>query len=184
MTSQNQETLFNKIYQETSRMVLIYITGKCGKTEDIEDIFQETYMEVLKVLQRKGSDYIKNPGAFVMQIAKRKIYHHYTLLERLKIHFPVKSEEEMQTLIEETQLELSTEELVIKKASLEQAGKILKAKDEVTKKIFYLYYGMNVTIPEISQMLSLTESNVKNKLYRTIRELRTYFETERGSGDE
>lgn len=119
-----------------------------------------------------------------MQIAKRKIYHHYTLLERLKIHFPVKSEEEMQTLIEETQLELSTEELVIKKASLEQAGKILKAKDEVTKKIFYLYYGMNVTIPEISQMLSLTESNVKNKLYRTIRELRTYFETERGSGDE
>ena len=61
MASQEQETFFNELYDNTHRKVLAYIIAKCGNTEDIADIFQETYLEIVKVIKRKGIDYFQNP---------------------------------------------------------------------------------------------------------------------------
>ena len=41
------------------------------------------------------------------------------------------------------------------------------------KKVFYLFYDVGQTIPEIARALSMSESNVKHKLYRTLKELQT-----------
>lgn len=43
------ETIFNEIYDRTHQKILIYITGKCHKVEDISDIFQDTYMEMIGI---------------------------------------------------------------------------------------------------------------------------------------
>ena len=56
----------------------------------------------------------------------------------------------------------------------ELRGEIAK-KPLVTQKIFYLYYSLDMTIPQIAKLLKLGESYVKNKLYRTIKELRQIF---------
>jgi DNA-directed RNA polymerase specialized sigma24 family protein len=42
MASQDVNDFFGSMYDTTQKKVLTYITSKCGKPEDISDIFQET----------------------------------------------------------------------------------------------------------------------------------------------
>lgn len=46
-------------------------------------------------------------------------------------------------------------------------------------KIFYLYYAEDITIKDIASELKLSESNVKNHLYRTLKELNELFGKDR-----
>lgn len=155
--------------------MLIYITGKCHKIEDVSDIFQETYMELLLVLEKKDWEEIQNEEAFLIKLAKRKIYRHYSFLEKLENLITRKIEEETVHDVEHINLMLSPEHKVIRQSMIDQAHRYLKTKDELTKKIFYLYYYDEVTIAQIAKMLSVGESTVKNRLYRTLKEMRLYF---------
>lgn len=49
MINKAQDDFFNELYASTNQKVLAYIIVKCGKTEDVADIFQETYTEVVKL---------------------------------------------------------------------------------------------------------------------------------------
>ncbi len=174
------ENLFNEIYDRTQHRILVYITGKCHRVEDISDIFQDTYMELFLVLQKKDWAEIRNEEAFLIKLAKSKIYKHYTLLERIKNFFSREWDAGTDTDVEEADLSLSPEEMAVQQSMIEQTHKYLQSKDELTKKIFYLYYYEEVTIPRIARTLSVKESTVKNRLYRTLKELRFYLER---SGD-
>ena len=65
----NIPSRFDKIYDSTHKTALTYITAKCGRTADISDIFQETYMEAYQVLVRCGASYITNDNAFMLRVA-------------------------------------------------------------------------------------------------------------------
>ena len=52
MINQAQDDFFNELYASTNQKVLAYIIVKCGKTEDVADIFQETNTEVEKIIQK------------------------------------------------------------------------------------------------------------------------------------
>jgi RNA polymerase sigma-70 factor (ECF subfamily) len=156
--------------------VLAFITAKCRYTADIGDIFQDTYMELYQVLSKREADYVKNDKAFVLRIAKRKIARYYSLLERLKIFVPMTATNEDGEEFELSDLEADaflTEDFVVNQALLEAAQQFLQKKPEAVKKVFYLFYDVGLTIPEIAERLAMRESNVKNKLYRTIKELQT-----------
>ncbi|MBE6686122.1 MAG: hypothetical protein E7591_02715 [Ruminococcaceae bacterium] len=77
------EGIFNELYDSTYQKTLIYVTAKCSKLHDVEDILQEIYTEVYSVLLNKGREYIQNEEAFVIKIAKTKIFRHYSLKQRL-----------------------------------------------------------------------------------------------------
>lgn len=72
MVDQNITTFFDRIYDETYNKVFGYVTAKCGNTNDIADILQETYTEVYSVLIKKGQTYVHNYEAFVLKVAKQK----------------------------------------------------------------------------------------------------------------
>ena len=67
------------------------------------------------------------------------------------------------------------EQDIITKENMDKIWKYVKNKDLETTKIFYLYFGLGLKISEISKELGLTKSNVKNKIYRTLRELKKYL---------
>jgi len=151
-------------------MILAFITAKCGRTADIGDIFQDTYMELYKILNGRGVDYVTNEKALVYRIAKRKIARYYSLMQRLKINFKIDGENETELF------DLIIDDFVIEnyaadQAMLDEAKKLIKSKSEDIKKIFYLFYDLGLTIPEIAESMAISESSVKNKLYRTIKEL-------------
>ena len=50
--------------------------------------------------------------------------------------------------------------------------KYIKQKDINVFKVFYLYYFSELKISQIADKLNMSESNVKNVLYRTIKDIR------------
>lgn len=179
MTGQTVTGYFNELYDSSYNKTLRYVTAKC-KTNDIADIVQEIYTEVYAVLVRKGTDYIENEDAFVMQVTKAKVYRYYSLTEKLKNVIPLftrnnDGEEEIAADFELSDAEF--EDSAVNKLLTEKIWQRLSEKPETVKKVFYLYYSLDLTIPEIAKELSMSQSSVKNKLYRTVKEIRAEYET-------
>ena len=175
----NIDLRFNEIYDSTNKFVLSFITAKCGNIADIEDILQETYMELYKRLKKRGAEYVIDGKAFVLRIAKNKIARHYTVAKRLRMFVSptVTNKDNENEEIELSDAETSsssfmTEDFVVDQIMLENIKKLIKQKPGDIEQIFYFFYDMGMSIPEIAKALSLSESNVKNKIYRTINELR------------
>ena len=62
------------------------------------------------------------------------------------------------------------------KASVEEVWNFIKRKPVIISKIFYFYFYLELSIKEIANELQLSESNVKNYLYRTIKQLKSELE--------
>jgi len=175
MPDTNVAIRFDEIYDATCKDVLAFITAKCGRTADINDIFQETYMELYDLLEKRGVDYVTHAKALVMRIAKQKIARNFSLLDRLKSLVPLtQADEDDENAAPDDYLVdgFCMEDFVVNDMMLAEAWSYIKTKPELVRKVFYLMYHVGFTIPEIAQLLSISESNVKNKLYRTLKALR------------
>ena len=169
--------VFNAIYDSTNKPVLAFITARCGNTSDIGDIFQDTYMELYRILDRRGAEYVTNGKALVFKIAKRKLARNYSALKRLQIFISMTAKDDDNGEIdfsgEDINLYLTdnTEDYVVNQILLDDSRRFIQQKPADIKKIFYLFYDLGLSIPEIAKELSMTESNVKNKFYRTVKEI-------------
>jgi len=175
MSNPSTPSRFEEIYNSTSKKVLAFIISKCGRTADIDDIFQDTYLELHQVLCKRGAEYIQDETAFMLQIARRKVSKYYSLYQRLRMFVSAISTNEDGEEVDLTELEADsflTEDFAVNQIMAEVVQQFLQQKPEEVKKIFYLFYDIGLTIPEIANELSIKESGVKNKLYRTIKELR------------
>lgn len=176
-------SVFNEIYDSTTPAALRYISAKCGNMEDVSDILQETYMEVYSTLLEKGKDFIENDEAFVINIAKQKIFKHYNKIQ----NFP---EEMSLSVFEndngEVNLDLQPDEFDIEDSlcTKELVGEIqefLKSKSDSIQKIFFLRFSLDLSIDEIAELMDESQSGIKNKLYRTIKELRKIYQGKGGA---
>ena len=175
MSNPDIASRFDEIYNSTNKTVLAFITAKCGHTADINDIYQDTYMELYQVLSRRGADYVTNEKALVLLIAKRKVARYYSLLERLRIFITVNAvnEDGEEVILSDFDADAFLfEDFSVSQDLLDTARQYIHSKSEAVQKVFYLMYGVDLSISEIAQALSISESNVKNKLYRTLKELR------------
>ena len=181
MSDPNIASLFDEIYNSTNKAALAFITARCKHTADISDIFQDTYMELYRVLIKRGAEYVTNSKALVLRIAKRKLARYYSLMERLRFREPANPwnnagtdtvDKDNETVLSDFADSFLTEEFAVNQIMLETARRFIQSKPENVQKVFYLMYDVDLTILEIAQALSMSESNVKNKLYRTLKELR------------
>jgi len=175
MSNPDAASRFDEIYKSTKNTALAYITAKCKRLDDISDVFQDTYMELYQVLLKRGVDYVTNDKALVMRIVKRKIAKYYSLMERLRNQVPMTALNEDGEEVELSDLEpeaFLTEDFAVNKVLLDTVRQYIRQKPDDVQRVFYLFYYVGLTIPEISKSLGISESNVKNKIYRTIGELR------------
>ena len=144
---------------------------KCANIDDVNDLLQDTYIELYKILKRKKYIVLENCQNYVIGIAKKKIQRHYGLLYSLKIYsiFSDTGEEEYELDISS---DIDLEAYIITKLNAEKVWKYIKEKDIKVIKVFYLYYYLELKISEIAKRLNLSESNVKNILYRTIKDIK------------
>ncbi len=161
---------FDQIYNETYDKTLAYILTKCGRKDVVEDILQEVYLELLKVLEQKKVHYIKSPEAFVLQLAKSKVYRYYSEQEQQKVCDYVEEPEESATF--DTNRNATWEDVLIDQLTAKEVMEYLAEKDELTKEIFYQHFFEDKTIKEIAKVQGVKEFTVKNRLYRTLKELR------------
>lgn len=169
-------TVFEQIYQLTYDKVAFYVLSKCGKVPEAEEILQEIYAELYKVLADKGVSYITVPEGFVMQLAKSKVFRYYSEMEQQRTYVFVETagtsgEEDAQAFMQEAVAE-NWEDALIDKLTAEEVMAYLAEKDELTREIFYQHYFQDKTLQEIAKNCGLKECAVKMRLYRTLQELR------------
>ena len=169
MTSQNNLKQFDKIYNLTYNHVLKYIICKCSNIEDVNDIIQETYLELYNAIikEKNIDDYHK----YLIGIAKNKIRKHYHLLYKIKTISIFSQKESDLELIDTIKSDIDIEKIILNTDDLELIWNYLKKKKIIIQKIFYLYYELDLKIKDISKELEITESFVKNSIYRTLKEL-------------
>ena len=80
-----QETLniFDKLYNESYQQVLKYVICNCSNIEDVKDIVQNVYVELLKILDKKST--FDKGNAYILGIAKNKVNEYYRFNYKAKI---------------------------------------------------------------------------------------------------
>lgn len=162
----NHEALkqFDLLYENTYFDVSKYVVCKCSNPEDVEDILQNIYLAVFKAVSKN----VNITNTYIMGIAKNKVkdYYRFNYKEKIVSLFSSKDNLEM---IDTIPADVDIESSLIDKYDTDFVWEYLKSKKVIIFKVFYLYFKLELTIKEILECLSLTESNVKHYLYRTIR---------------
>lgn len=163
---------FEGIYNKTYQKVLKYIVCHCSNIEDVNDIIQETYLELYtSILKEKD---INNYEYYLYGIAKNKIRKHYHILYKIKTISLFSNKDEIE-LLDTIKSDIDVEKIIIKTNNIELIWRYLKTKKIIIQKIFYLYYQLDMKIKDISNELNITESYTKNCLYRTLKELQEFL---------
>lgn len=175
MTSQTSLDKFNEIYNRTYSNILKYIIIKCHNINDANDIIQEVYLELWKIMNKKGID-STNINSYLIGIAINKIKKHYSLVMRIRdISLFDKNSNDLE-IIDKMDSSFDIEDLIIKNSEWKLIWNFIKKKkNQDIPKVFYLYYKEEMTIKEISKLLNAKESYIKNLIYRTLNELCLYF---------
>lgn len=168
----DQETLktFDKLYYKSYNDVLKYVVCNCSNIEDTKDIIQNVYLEVIKILKKDLQ--FKMTKQYIIGIAKNKVKDYYRFNYKNKILSLFSNKDDMD-LVDKIPSDYDLQDSFIKENDLNIVWRYLKTKKVIISKIFYLYYYADYEIKEIAESLNVSESNVKNYLYRTLKELKT-----------
>jgi len=171
MSTQKPQNSFEAIYNDTYDDLLKFVIFKCDHLDDVNDIVQETYIELFIMVKKQ---IIKDIKPYMFGIAKNKLKKYYSLKSIIKNIFVNKSidDEELSNIVQDN---FDLENHVFEKLTKDEIWEYLNSKNTIISKIFYLYYAEDVTIKEIAVGLNLNESTVKNHLYRTLKELKNLF---------
>lgn len=175
MASQINLEKFNDIYDKTYSDIMKYVIVKCHNINDANDIIQDVYFELWKILNKKEV-FDTNIKSFLIGIAINKIKKHYSIVQRFKtISFFDKDFNDIE-LIDNIKSDIDIEDLVIKSDDWNSVWKYLKnKKNQDIPKVFYLYYKLGLSLKEISNELDKSESYIKNLIYRTLKELSSNY---------
>ncbi|MEG1806335.1 MAG: sigma-70 family RNA polymerase sigma factor [Clostridia bacterium] len=169
---------FERIYNETYPIVMKYISSKVKHIEDISDIAQDVYQDFYIHLS-KGIPTLIGEKGFLKWLSKCKIANYYKRQAVLPDSLSVIADDDGETLdiydIADLDLSISIEQNNLNKELLSEIWQFLKSKDEMTKRIFFLYYYIEMPLKEIAETLKIKEQTVKNKLFRVTKQIRHIF---------
>jgi len=163
---------FEKIYKDTYNKVLRFAVIKCRNLDDINDIIQDTYLELLKLLKKKKMLEAENIESYILGISNNVLKRYYDKKKKDNIVYYYQDDSNLAKDIEDT-FDLEAE--IITKHNVSKVWEYLKHKDLITTKVFYLYFAVGLKISEISKELEIGESNIKNRIYRTLKEIKKYL---------
>ena len=154
---------FSHIVSEYRQMIFTIIFKIVNNREDAEDISQEIFIKVFKSLNS-----FKEESEFSTWLYRIAYNTALSEIRKRKIVFS-SFEDDFSTLKDET-IDEEIEELALEERIiyLEQALKMLPAKDALLITLFYLD---NQSIEEISRISNLSRANVKIKLHRIRKKL-------------
>ena len=171
-------TSFNDIYDETYDIVLKYIVCNSNNINDVNDIIQEVYFDLYKKIEKGKVINVSDIRAYVIGIAKNKIKKYYSFFYKVKTFSIFNKNEDDIEYVEIIRDNINLEEIIINKNLYNKVWEYVKTKKNIIGKIFFLYYSCDLTINEIANILELSPSCVKNNLYRTLSEIRDFFDRE------
>lgn len=170
MSTQITKNSFEKFYDDTYLKTLGYLMCKCKDLDDVNDIIQEIYTDLYAKVYKNQYIQVENIEAYIIGIASKKVKRHYSF--KISKKDKVFSIEEVESFAD---MSVDLDERIINENNKKAIWEFLKNKKGVTPRVFYLFYVLEVPIKEIARNLNISESCVKNHLYRTQKELKEYY---------
>lgn len=132
----------------------------------------------MQPFSKKGFPILKSPKAFFW-ISPEKIWKYYNRKEPQPVQ-DTNAEDTCPIICPGGEPgTYQVDETFLHRETLREIRQIVGSKPEETRRIFYLFFLHDQTIAEISQTMPVSQSFVKNKLYRLVNEIRTIY----GKGD-
>ena len=172
------ETYFNTVYEDTVKSLTRFVVSKCGNILDSEDILQNIYARFYQRIVKKGYDDIENAEAFLISIAKFECKSYYSAQKRHSVTDSFSDYTDEQMVMIESEMsknQKNLEDVLCDELLAREIFEDIANTDEVTGKIFYLYFVCELKLNEIADELDMNLSAVKNKLYRTIERQKKKF---------
>lgn len=166
---------FDKLYNETYQDVLQYVICHCSQIEDVKDIVQNVYIDIFKMIQKNGC--FNKDYSYIVGMTKNKIKTYYRYHYKTKM-ISLFSHQNDDNLLNHVPSEEDIQKEILQQEDIELIWNYLKKKKVIISQVFYLYYYVGMSIKEISIELNVKESNVKNYLYRTLKELNSLMKYE------
>lgn len=181
--SSEAKAYFETVYDETILDVTRYTVSKCGRLEDVQDIVQNVYAAFYRRLLTKGPN-IRDVKAYLIKICKNELSNFYRRQGRREYEMSLFSGDEDDIRHNE---ELETSSSIDYAACYEDKVLVaalwrdIQALPPDTARCLVLFYGYDMSLAEVGSALGLSESNVKNKIYRSRNALRQKY-LMKGSG--
>ena len=167
--------LFEDIYRRNQTAVLRFITAKCLSISDIDDIYQDTFLNVYRSLCNMQKP-IENEEAWVISIAKKSLSRYYGVIAKLKGRINESlSRLPDKMLLEDIPAEVDVEMLVADRSLCEEIFDTVSSMPADVQRIVYMYYILDMSAAEIARALELRESTVKSRLYRALDRIRRSY---------
>lgn len=167
------EAEFDQIYNRSYQYLLKYVITKIDNLSNTEDVMQEIYVHIYKIINKKGIDYINNEKYFILKIARNELFKYYSLKNKLKNLCNYDMENISTALFSDTSQDTSLE--VETKMEGEDIWSIIKKEPQDIQKILCLYYLGNTKINDIAILLGQNPNTIKTKLYRTVNKIRKEY---------
>lgn len=164
---------FVKLYRETYDNILKYVVSKCSNAHDVPDIIQKTYLNYYERVKKYGN--VDKPEGYLFKIANNEIKKYYRFKALHKSDVPVFSKTEDDVEYETLEALLTQEIPEYTDFDIQKVWQYIKERDALTFKIFVLYFYYDEKLSDIAKTLNIGESAVKNRLYRTINQMREKF---------
>lgn len=167
-----KQAYFDRVYETTYDNLLKYAIVHLSDPTDAEDAVQNVYVQFYRRIERYGHLDILAPEGYLKKMLKREIIKNYAEREQQRMRIISDAEEDR---IPDDEV---FEDAVVDRALAEE---IFRAAKELPKEIyrtFVLFYGFELTIPEIAEKLGVTKETVKTRLFRARRALKEMLQVE------
>lgn len=149
MSTQITKEQFELIYNETYNKTLKYIICKCNKLEDVNDIIQDTYVELYKNLKRKNKLEIEKIDDYIIGITKNILKKYYKNKKQNLYMLKNEINEELTCLKDDFDLEAS----IITKENVRRSMELYRIKRRsYTKNIFTILLIWHENIRNIKRI--------------------------------
>ena len=167
-----KQSYFDRVYESTYDSLLKYAIVHLSDPTDAEDALQNVYVQFYQRIERYGHLDILSPEGFLKKMLKREIIRNYAEREQQRVRLISDAEEDR---IPDDEV---FEETVVDRALAEEIFREAKALPQETYRTFVLFYGFELTIPEIAEKLGVTKETVKTRLYRARKALRAMLDAD------
>jgi len=166
----NPRENFSQIYDQCVDKIYRFIFLKVSSQEIAEDLCSETFLKGWQSFKDNNKE-IKNPQAFLYQIARNLIVDHYREKGRTQI---VSAD-----CVPITDPKIALEENALLESDLNEIKAVLVNLKEEYQEVVIWRYIEDLTIPEIAKMLDKKEGTVRVLLHRALKSLKKEVENKR-----
>ncbi len=153
-----EKDILERFYKKYAKQVYLYLYSFCHNREVAEDLMQETFLRAFCTLERQ-----EEVLPWLLKVA-RNLYLD-TWRKEKKIVDGVE--------IEKTSQEKEILDTFIQQEQNKRLYQAIQSLEEREREIVVLYYFAELSQEKISQMLNISNGNVRVMLHRTKRKLKT-----------